>query len=72
MSFYLGHVEYMLKPIMGPVEIEEINSLIKEAHAVERLFGEMQTVTPEQRETNLNKLKEISGMLQAAAVSLEL
>lgn len=67
MEFYMRHLESAIKDKITDSEFNELQQNINQAVQVERLFGEMQSLSAEQRRYNLSKLYALSGTFIAAA-----
>ncbi len=67
MHFYMKAFQGKLEGKMTTEEVEYLSNLINECYQVERLLGELNNLTPIEKEMNLNKLKEASGQFRAAS-----
>lgn len=66
MEYYMRNLESAIKDKITDKEFTELQSKINQAVQVERLLGEMQGLSTEQRRYNLSKLYSISGTFIAA------
>lgn len=62
----------LIKKYMTPERAEHIHNLMQESYQVERLFGELNQLSETERARNINKIREISGIIQSAAQQLAL
>jgi HEPN domain-containing protein len=67
MLYCLKHTHHAMEKYMKAEQAAELYEMIREAHQVERLCGELNSLPDSEREKNIAKLYEVSGAFQAAA-----
>lgn len=72
LAYFLDNVRHVLEPSLEEAEVNYLADLIMQAHQVERLFGELNLAPTAQRDLNLAKLEEISGVFFAASKTVML
>lgn len=69
---YLKGFESVLADKLPPEQLKELQGQINEAHRVEKLLGELQNVSNEGRQQNINLLKSTAGSFFAASTLVKL
>ena len=67
LKYTLDHMSAALEPYFEDREIGEFYALIDSAFQVEKLFGEMQTLSAEEKEKNICLIENAVGKFYAAA-----
>ena len=66
MSYMVDHFQDMMTGQLDDKELSDINEMLIQAKNIERLYGELGQLTPEERAEKIVALKEIAGTLQGA------
>lgn len=72
LHYFLMNMNNTIYDELSEEEALYLKNLIEEAYQIEKLFGEIQHCTPEQKALNLHKLEESSGVFLAASKTVNL
>lgn len=72
LKYTLDQMSTVLESYLDDREIGEFYSLIESAYRVEQLFGEMRTLTENEREQNIRAIEDAVGKFYAAANFIKL
>lgn len=72
LKYTLDQMNLALQSYLSQSQIEELYTLINSAYQVERMFGEMQSLTEEEKEYNIQAIESAVGKFYAAANFIKL
>lgn len=66
MSYMVDHFSELMDGHLDEQEIKSLHTMLVDARNIERLYGEISQLNPEQKAEKIIALKEVAGTLQAA------
>ena len=64
MNYLLTNLHHLSKGYLDEITRDNLEKLLNEAYAVEKLMGEFYNISSETREYNFQKLQEIAGVMR--------